>query len=265
MELAKRFRGMLADLGLKPAQAAKLLHVSLRTVHNWNSGTHQIPVMAYKLLRMMRYMELPGQSWQGWHFSRGILITPEGRQICGNDGAWWSLLVGRAAGFTKLYQQQNAANLVKPDTLRASGPAAAGSVPDAGLVSYKTKLELSEIAWGQDGAIIEPWPTISDFPPLSMPTHENAAHALESASTPSCALPLMLTSGNQTAKLAEPQTSTPDIPGLRLTPLTVRLSLVSPASPANLASSPSPSAGNLPASSAKRANPESFELGKVAA
>ena len=39
-----------------------MLHVSLRTLHNWNSGTHQIPVMAYKLLRMLRYMELPGQS-----------------------------------------------------------------------------------------------------------------------------------------------------------------------------------------------------------
>ena len=51
MVLAKRFEGMLADLGLKTPQAAQMLHVSVRTVHNWNSGTHQIPVMAYRLLR----------------------------------------------------------------------------------------------------------------------------------------------------------------------------------------------------------------------
>ena len=102
MELAKRFRSMLADLGLKPAQAAKMLHVSLRTVHNWISGKHQIPVMAYKLLRMMRYMELPGNSWAGWHFSRGQLVTPEGRTISGADSAWWSQLVRRAHGFSQL-------------------------------------------------------------------------------------------------------------------------------------------------------------------
>ena len=99
MELAKRFRGMLSDLGLKPTHAAKLLHVSLRTIHNWTSGKHQIPVIAYKTLRMMRYMELPGKSWEGWHFSRGILVTPEGHQITGKDGSWWSLLVRRAAMF----------------------------------------------------------------------------------------------------------------------------------------------------------------------
>lgn len=62
MEHGRRFRALLSDLGLTRPHAAKMLHVSLRTLHNWNSGTQQIPVMAYKLLRMLRYMELPGQS-----------------------------------------------------------------------------------------------------------------------------------------------------------------------------------------------------------
>ena len=80
---------MLADLGLKHPDAAKMLRVSLRTLQNWLSGRHQVPYAVYKLLRMMRLMELPGQSWQGWHFSRGMLVTPEGRTISGKDGSWW--------------------------------------------------------------------------------------------------------------------------------------------------------------------------------
>lgn len=253
MELAKRFRGMLADLGLKPAQAAKMLHVSLRTVHNWTSGTHQIPVMAYKLLRLLRYMELPGKSWEGWHFSRGMLITPEGREISGHDSSWWSLLIRRSHGFTELYQRQTSQNMAKAQTAGASGNDAEGSVPDAGLVPSKTNIYSSDIQRGQDGVTMAPWPTISDFPPLSMPTHENAASASESALTPCFASPLMPISGNQTGKHHEP------IQTVQSLQLPVLLHLV------NLASSPKTNAGNSPASSEKLANPDSFELGKVAA
>jgi hypothetical protein len=265
MELAKRFRGMLADLALKPAQAAKMLHVSLRTVHNWNSGKHQIPVMAYKLLRLLRYRELPGQSWVGWSFSRGQLVTPEGRTISGSDSAWWSLLVRRAHGFTELYQRQKFEKLAELQTSAQSGLAAEGSVPDAGLVTSKTNIYSSDICqdkWGQDGAIMEPWPTISDFPLLSMPTHENGAYASESALTPCSVSPSMPTSGNpscQSPKHPEALTSTPDIPGLRLTPSPSLLQLV------NLSSSPDRSDKNLPVSSDKPANSDGFEAGKVAA
>ena len=271
MELAKRFRSMLADLGLKPAQAAKMLHVSLRTVHNWISGKHQIPVMAYKLLRMMRYMELPGNSWAGWHFSRGQLVTPEGRTISGADSAWWSQLVRRAHGFSELYQRQKFEKLADLSTVAMT---AGGGVADAaglaGLVPYKTTLDSSLNSIdnrGQDGAIIAPWPTISDFPLLSMPMHENAAHASESALTPSFALPLMPISGNQTDKLPETsrplppgtvRVSNPSSPDLRLTPLT-RLQLVNPPS------SPSLSDRNSPASSDKPANSNGFKAVKVAA
>lgn len=280
MELAKRFRGMLADLGLKPAQAAKMLHVSLRTVHNWSSGKHQIPVMAYKLLRMLRYMELPGKSWEGWHFSRGMLISPEGRQISGKDSSWWSLLIRRAHCFTELYQRHKMEKLQELYTVQASGLAAAGSVPDAGLVSVSTTHTSQSDTWGQNGVIMGSWPTISDFPPLSMPTHENAASASESALTPCFASPWMPTSGSQNPQSAKhpevsqtPQTgqhlasgtSTPDIPGLRLPPLPVLLHLINPPSPDNLASSPSPSAGKLPGSNAKPANSDGQALGRVAA
>lgn len=118
---------MLADLGLKHPDAAKMLHVSLRTLQNWLSGRHQVPYAVYKLLRMMRYMELPGQSWQGWHFSRGMLVTPEGRTISGKDGSWWSLLVRQSRGFSSLYTELQA---YKTAALTLGGPRLGGGAGD---------------------------------------------------------------------------------------------------------------------------------------
>lgn len=117
---------MLADLGLSPLDAAKMLHVSLRTLQNWLSGHHEVPYAAYKLLRLMRYMELPGESWAGWHFSCGQLVTPEGRTISGAEGSWWSLLVQQARGFGKVYRELNALKAA-----HAGGPAAVGRAGDS--------------------------------------------------------------------------------------------------------------------------------------
>lgn len=111
MEHAKRFRALLADLSLSNPDAAKLLHVSLRTLQNWLSGRHEVPYATFKLLRLLRHMELPGDAWRGWSFARGVLITPEGRTIAANEGAWWSMLVRRSEAFGELYRsvQQSAA------------------------------------------------------------------------------------------------------------------------------------------------------------
>lgn len=83
---------------------AQFLHVSTRTVHNWESGKHDIPYAAYKLLRLLNRMELPGQSWQGWCFYGNKLISPEGRSFEGKDSKWWSFLVRRAQMFRNLYK-----------------------------------------------------------------------------------------------------------------------------------------------------------------
>lgn len=103
MEQAKRFRSMLASFGLPHPEAAKLLHVSLRTLQNWLSGRHEVPYTAYKLVRLLRYMELPGKEWDGWYFAGGVLVTPEGRTLTGKDGSWWSLLVRQARCFQAAY------------------------------------------------------------------------------------------------------------------------------------------------------------------
>ena len=93
---------MYRNLGLDLPGCAKLLHVTERTLHNWESGKHDIPFAAYKLLRLLNRMELPGDSWAGWCFHGGKLWTPEGRSFVGTDGSWWSLLVRRAAMFDDL-------------------------------------------------------------------------------------------------------------------------------------------------------------------
>ncbi|MHB1199158.1 MAG: VC1465 family Xer recombination activation factor [Polaromonas sp.] len=148
-EHAKRFRALLADLGLKHLDAAKLLHVSLRTLQNWLSGRHEAPYAAYKLLRLLRYMELPGASWDGWHFSRGGLVTPEGRMISGKDGAWWSLLVRQSRGFSSLYTELQAlrTGAPTPEGPRLRGVAGDGAkglaVPFAGCYAESCSSEKS--------------------------------------------------------------------------------------------------------------------------
>ena len=104
-QLAFQFKAMYRNLGLDLAGCAQLLHVTERTLHNWQSGKHDIPYSAYRLLRLLNRMELPGESWRGWCFQGGKLWSPEGRSFVGTDSSWWSLLIRRAAMFDQLCQQ----------------------------------------------------------------------------------------------------------------------------------------------------------------
>jgi hypothetical protein len=102
MQLASRFKAMYQSLGMDLAACAKYLHVTERTLHNWLSGKHDIPFAAYKLLRLLNRMDLPGQAWDGWCFSNGKLWSPEGRSFDPVDASWWGLLVRRAHAFEVL-------------------------------------------------------------------------------------------------------------------------------------------------------------------
>ncbi len=211
---------MLVDLGLKPPDAAKLLHVSLRTLQNWLSGRHKVPYAVYKLLRMMRYMELPGQAWAGWHFSRGQLITPEGRSIAGHEGSWWSLLVRQSKGFTQLYGEVQrlrtvAARTEGPRDVGDAGRAANGlagpesdcyaepwlseNSASANLVKNSLPLgnhgdnkRITGPIWGQPDTILESWPLISDSLLPLIPSPVTTASGSESPSIASLASPLTL-------------------------------------------------------------------------
>lgn len=96
---------MYRSLGMDLPACAKFLHVSTRTVHNWESGKHDIPFATYKLLRLLNRMELPGQSWQGWCFYGNKPISPEGRSFEGKDSSWWGLLLLRARVNDRLTQR----------------------------------------------------------------------------------------------------------------------------------------------------------------
>ena len=82
--------------GWNRAQCAKFLHVSERTLHNWESGIHAVPFAALKLLRIMNRYELPDPAWRDWVFHGGKLWTPEDYGLNPTDAACWRNLCRRA-------------------------------------------------------------------------------------------------------------------------------------------------------------------------
>ena len=105
---------------------AQFLHVSARTVHNWESGKHDIPFATYKLLRLLNRMELPGQAWQGWCFYGNKLISPEGRSFEGKDSNWWGLLLMRARFNDRLRQRNGVEGAARTATGAAEADRVAG-------------------------------------------------------------------------------------------------------------------------------------------
>ena len=108
-QLGERFKAMRLNLGWDRATCAKNFHVTERTLHNWETGKNDIPYTAYRLLRLLNGMELPGESWARWYFAGGTLYTPEGYPLTGKDGSWWSLLVRRAAMFDEMVRGRGGA------------------------------------------------------------------------------------------------------------------------------------------------------------
>jgi DNA-binding XRE family transcriptional regulator len=180
-QLAFRFRAMYRNLGWDRATCAKNLHVTQRTLHNWESGKNDIPYAAYRLLRLLNRMELPGPSWDGWCFVGGVLYTPEGRPITGKDGSWWSLLVRQAAMFLEL------AGAADRDSRRRHG---LQDAPASGLVSVSTTCtNFGEEKQHIDSIMQPSWHQPSDSPPNSTPKPASVASGLASVSTPLYASP----------------------------------------------------------------------------
>lgn len=98
---------MYRELGHDRASAAKLLHVTVRTLQNWESGRNAVPYAAYKLLRLMCRHELPGKAWEGWTFSQGVLWSPGGDGFRPHEFSWLSLLIRQARMFTHVYRERS--------------------------------------------------------------------------------------------------------------------------------------------------------------
>jgi Phage protein len=146
--LGKRFKAMYSSLGFNASEAAQLLQVSERTVHNWVSGAVQIPYAAYRLLRLQLRYELPGKAWEGWRLTAGHLYTPEGHELSPHDFSWWGLLVRRAALFDTLYKEVNdlrraLAQTNQPEQRQARADAARAGV--SGLFESQTDIRTGEV------------------------------------------------------------------------------------------------------------------------
>ena len=110
--LSARLKIMLADLGLTPESAGKMLHIHPRTVRYWISGKTLIPYSAYRLLRILTGAELPCNGWDGWHMHSGQLWSPEGHGFKPNDSSWWGLLVRQARCFKTMADRETQLRLL---------------------------------------------------------------------------------------------------------------------------------------------------------
>ena len=87
---------------LSVRDAGKLFRVSERTIRNWEAGRVGIPYAAFKLMRILRGYELPGQAWKGFRLKGDTLWSPEGKAFFASDHTWWSLTVCMAREFRSI-------------------------------------------------------------------------------------------------------------------------------------------------------------------
>lgn len=66
---------------LTQENASEMLHVTLKTIQNWEKGRVTIPYSAFKLLKVLSRYELPQEGWQDWHITNGKLWSPAGRSF----------------------------------------------------------------------------------------------------------------------------------------------------------------------------------------
>ncbi|WP_043798449.1 VC1465 family Xer recombination activation factor [Arenimonas composti] len=142
---ADRFQTARLTACLSVPATAKLLHVTERTVHNWESGRSRVPYAAYKLLRVLRGFDLGHPAWAGFRLDGPTLWTPEGHAFRPDHLTWWSLTCRMADEFRRVLARQRAGLLPSPDasaTLAAPPvPAAAEPPPPEGVSNPQSPLE----------------------------------------------------------------------------------------------------------------------------
>ncbi|MCX7563677.1 VC1465 family Xer recombination activation factor [Xanthomonadaceae bacterium XH05] len=134
-----RFRIARQACWLTLPQAAKVLQVTERTLHNWEAGTCRVPYAAYKLIRLMAggHLKHLCPTWDGWTLRPGKLISPEGREFSAGDMGWLSLLVARARLFSDLVRKVQAERKAT-DRHEPEAHGLAGAVRSSGLVHTGT-------------------------------------------------------------------------------------------------------------------------------
>jgi hypothetical protein len=86
--------------GLDRHAAAQLLGVTVRTVQNWEMSRCRVPYAAFKLMRILRGLELPG-AWSGWQLHRDTLYAPDGKAFEAWEMGYLALVFAMARAWLK--------------------------------------------------------------------------------------------------------------------------------------------------------------------
>ncbi len=124
---SEQFRDARVFSGMDRDEAADFLGVSVRTVGHWETGKSKPSYAAFKMLRVYRHGDLVDPRWSAYKLVRGRLVTPEGHAFYPGDMAWLSLLVRRAAAFSELRKEKDAAVTAGPRRERDRGASAWGA------------------------------------------------------------------------------------------------------------------------------------------
>lgn len=65
--------------GFSFAETAQMLHVTERTVRNWEAGRSRIPYSAFRLMKISAGFELPDPAWRDWQFRGDTLYSPDNK------------------------------------------------------------------------------------------------------------------------------------------------------------------------------------------
>lgn len=78
---ARDFVTLRLMCSLSQQNVSEMLHVTLKTVKNWEKGRSSVPYSAFKLLKVLGRYELPNDEWQGWTINKDKLYSPAGRSF----------------------------------------------------------------------------------------------------------------------------------------------------------------------------------------
>jgi DNA-binding XRE family transcriptional regulator len=109
---------MRQSLSLSRPAVVKLLRVSERTLHNWETGKVRIPYAAYKLVRLFNSYEIFHPIWRDWKIVGSRLITPEGHSLDAGNFHWLSLMARRSDAFGRLNREIGAQIKAEDDPSR---------------------------------------------------------------------------------------------------------------------------------------------------
>lgn len=102
-----QFKDARQDAGYSRAQAARMLHVTPRTIRNWEIPAANVPWLAYEIMRIHGCHELPGAACRGWRVVGDKLYSPERLAFAAHEASWWSLTCAMAREWRRAREESS--------------------------------------------------------------------------------------------------------------------------------------------------------------